>query len=203
MTDTTAEIRSKKAGNTGLTEEIAKKFADAESGHLLAIVEMKVVTVHKDVDSGDRKVDFVITGIEPVDPLAEDHVRSLQRAHFMNRKLHSEDQTLPIPGTAGDNEPTIEGVLSARAKFEPHEYVDTADAICDVCGEPAGAGLHQVLTDDDEPDSDVESTDSLGVSTTIDEPEPTAEATTTPDPWEYSEPEGTDTKTVKDPFVTT
>lgn len=193
MTDTTAQIRAKKTGNTGLTEELAKKFADAEHGHLMAIVELKVVTVHKDVDSGDRQVDFVITDLEPVDAMAEDHVRGLQRAHFMNRKLHSEDGQLAID-TRDDLEPTVEQVLAAGTSHIPHPYMDTADALCEVCQQPAGAALHQELTDDEEP-----------VEESVDEPdekpEPDPAAATEPDPWEYEKPEGAKESTVLDPFA--
>lgn len=117
MTDTTANIRAKKCGNTGLTEDIAKRFADAESGHLLAIVELKVDEVHKKADGADRKVDFIVTTIEPVmDHLAEDHVRGLQRALFMNRKLHSDDEQLQLD-TASDREQTVGEVVAGGAHF--------------------------------------------------------------------------------------
>lgn len=116
MTDS-AKIRAKGLNATGVTEDIITKLADAEGGHMVAVVELKVDEVHKKVD-GDRRVDLVITQCEPApDQQTIDHLRNLQRSFYYERKLHSEDEQLTIE-TRDDLEPTVEQVLAAGKHFE-------------------------------------------------------------------------------------
>lgn len=171
MTDTTAKIRAKGLNATGVTEDIATRLADAESGHLIAVVELKVEEVHKKVD-GDRRVDLVITTLEPaVDKIAEDHLREFQRALYYNRAVDEAQPTLD-----DGPEPTVNEVLGrgqsllehdddgeviglwdgntddAQAPaLTPHEYQDTADSVCgrQGCGQPAFAAIHMDATDED------------------------------------------------------
>lgn len=196
MTDTTAQIAAKGCKSTGITEDLALKFYD-QLGRKHAIVELSSHARSENED-GKQSVTLQILSVEPVAPEAEDHVRNLQRAMFMNRRLHSEDGQLTID-TRGDLEPTIEGVLAARAQYEPHTYVDTADATCDICGDPAGASLHQVLTDDEEPQEEDQADE-------LEDPAAADNEAGKPDPWEYPEGEGpapADATTVKDPFAVT
>lgn len=115
MTDTKGNIRARKLGNTGITEDILKKIADAKGGHVLAIVELKADEVHEKVDGDDRKVDFVIDTIEPVvdgqlDGTVVDHVRNIQAALYRNRKLNDSGEELPFDGDGP--EPTVKDVLA-------------------------------------------------------------------------------------------
>lgn len=115
MSDTKGNIRAKKLGNTGITENILKRIADARGGHILAIVELKADMVHEKVDGDDRLVDFLIDTLEPVvdgqlDGRIVEHVRTLQSALFRNRKLAENGPELPIDGSDGP-EPTVEQVL--------------------------------------------------------------------------------------------
>lgn len=116
MTDT-AKIRAKGLNATGITEDIVTRLADANGGHLVAVIELKVDEIHNKVD-GDRRVDLVITQCEPApDQNTVDHLRNLQRSFYYERKLHSEDEQLQIE-TREDLEPTVEQVLAAGKEFE-------------------------------------------------------------------------------------
>ncbi|MDP9820408.1 hypothetical protein [Nocardioides massiliensis] len=119
MSDTTAKIRAKGLNATGITDDMATRFADQESGHLIAVVELEVAAVSKNVTSGDRAVDLVITHIEPATTtLAEDHLREFQRALFYNRKVDDNGDQLPLDG--GD-EPTVEQVRGHGAALVEHD----------------------------------------------------------------------------------
>lgn len=124
MTDTKGNIRARKLGNTGITEDILKKIADAKGGHVLAIVELKADTIHEQVDGDDRLVDFLIDTIEPVvdgqlDGRVVDHVREIQAALFRNRKLSENGPELPL---AGDGpEPTVKDVLGHGQSLLDHD----------------------------------------------------------------------------------
>lgn len=118
MSDTKGNIRARKLGNTGITEDILTKIANAKGGHIVAIVELRADTIHEQVDGDDRTVDFLIDTIEAVvdgklDGALVDHVRDIQRALHRNRMLAENGPQLPIDGDDAD-EPTVEGVLAAR-----------------------------------------------------------------------------------------
>jgi hypothetical protein len=145
MTDTKGNIRARKLGNTGITEDILRRVADAKGGHVLAIVELKAETIHEQVVGDDRLVDFVIDTIEPVvdgklNGRLDDHVRGIQRALFRNRKsTEGHDTPLPIE----ESEPAMSDVLAeGAALFDQDED-----------GEPV---LWDGDTDDDEPGDDAD-----------------------------------------------
>lgn len=116
MTDTNVKIRAKGCANTGVTDELATKLYSNKGGRIMAIVELKVDETHEKAD-GDRKVDLVITELEPVVDGAlngrlDEHVRTIQAALFRNRALlENGGDTLPFE--EGGVEPTVEGVMAA------------------------------------------------------------------------------------------
>lgn len=116
MTDTNVKIRAKGCANTGVTDELATKLYGNKGGRIMAIVELKVDETHEKAD-GDRKVDLVITELEPVVDGAlngrlDEHVRTIQAALFRNRALlENGGDTLPFE--EGGVEPTVEGVMAA------------------------------------------------------------------------------------------
>jgi hypothetical protein len=155
MTDTTANIRSKGCETTGLTEEIARKLADGKPGkRLMAVVELEYVMPHGPDKEGKRKIDLVISLLEPApSQMTEDHLRELTRSFHYERKLQTEGEELPL-GQEGD-EPTVEQVTTAGKALEPHDFVPTQEGdatICDVCGEDADDARHHIPADlEDEP----------------------------------------------------
>lgn len=142
MTDYTGQIRAKRLGNTGITEDHVQEMFANKGGYHMAVVELRVDEVHDKVD-GKRKVDLIIDNVElaPNDDTVA-HLRNLQRSFHYERKLHSEGETLDIDG-ADDLEPKVADVLAEGAKHTPHEFVDTPDGDCDVCGQTGGAPVHQ------------------------------------------------------------
>lgn len=162
MPDTTAKIRSKGLDSTGVTEEVAAQMYNSLGRYTMAIVELKHEDHGKNAE-GKRRVELVITMVEPaLDDTLENHLRELTRTLDYNRRLTSPDQELPIDRDA--NEPTVEGVVAAAKKLEPHPFVDTNGVgdeygTCDVCGDAPGDPRHQILGDADdqgteEPDPD-------------------------------------------------
>lgn len=111
MTDTTAKIRSKGLDGTGLTEEIATRIADAETGTLVCVVEISYAALHKE-SGGKRAVDFVINTVEPApDQASADHLRNLARAIYHGRRLHAEDKQ-PQLDSINDVVPSVGDVIT-------------------------------------------------------------------------------------------
>jgi len=140
MTDTTATINAKGLDATGITEEIAADLFHKVGTHLIAIVDLQVVDKHGPNVKGKRKVTLSIDGIEPaLDKNVAEHLRELTRTMYFNRQV---DQPLD-----GGEERTVDDVLAAGKKHEPHPYLASGlaiddDAICDVCGQHEGAAVH-------------------------------------------------------------
>jgi len=198
MPDTTAKIRAKGLDTTGVTEEIASQLFTQVGRHYMAIVEFKVEEPHGPNGEGKRRVDLVLTQVEPaVDDSLAEHLRELTRTLYYNRNLDGHTGTTL---TTGSDEPTVEAVLAAGAKHRPHPFVsggvgDTdgpnpGKPICDVCGLLEAAAVHSAQ--DTLPDPfEIPAGDQADV------PE---------EPWEYDEPEGTDaqltTAAVEEPAST-
>ena len=124
MTDTLGNIRSKKLGATGFTESLLTKYADANSGSVIAIVELVVDEVHNKAD-GTRKVDFVINTAEPAtNQRLEDTLREMQRAMYRHR-----------PDVQGQE--TLQGVEAGPSLDDVAASVD-ALVTKDETGEPVG-----------------------------------------------------------------
>lgn len=118
MPDTKGNIRARKLGNTGITEDILTKIANAKGGSILAIVELKADTIHEQVAGDDRTVDFLVETIEPVvdgklNGALVDHVRDIHAALHRNRMLAENGPQLPIDGQP--ELPTNEQVVAAGA----------------------------------------------------------------------------------------
>lgn len=140
MTDTTAKILTKGCESTGLTEEIANDLFRKVGSHFMAIVELEVVYPHGPNTDGKRRIDLRLKQVEPaMDANLADHLRELTRTLYFNRQV---DQPL----NSGD-EPSVDQVLAAGRKHEPHPYLASTlstddDAICDVCGQVEGVPVH-------------------------------------------------------------
>lgn len=148
MTDT-AKIRAKGLDATGVTEEIARRIADAEAGTLMCVVEIDYAEVHKP-KGGDRRVDFVIRTVEPAPNQAtEDHLRELTRSFYYERQLISPDGQLTIE-TREDLEPTVLDVVAAGKALTAHDFTPVPDDPetgaetdeCDVCGNERDSAVH-------------------------------------------------------------
>lgn len=132
MTDYTAKISERGCDKTGITEELIAQCYNGGRGELVAIVNLKPAREHRDLGTGNKKLDFVITEIEPViatngdieRQLAE-HIRTITAALYRNRAIA--DGELPFDGE-DSNEPTVPEVLAAGAAL-----IET-----DEDGQPAG-----------------------------------------------------------------
>lgn len=124
MADTKGNIRARKLGNTGITEDILTKIANAKGGHVLAIVELKADTIHEQVDGDDRTVDFLIEEIEPVvdgklNGALVSHVRDIHAALHRNRMLAENGPQLPLDGQP--QPPSNDEVLAAAPALIEHD----------------------------------------------------------------------------------
>lgn len=156
---TTANLKAVTTTAHGMTEPIAKQFFDQKGKKGLAIIEFRSAGFHEALDDKD-KVDLEILSFEVVDEAAEEHVRGLQRALFMNRKLKSEDEQLTLD-SAEDLEPTVADVMAHGRQFTPHEFTSTGRGDdgewldeCEVCGNEHDHTLHaeaDELVEDEEP----------------------------------------------------
>jgi hypothetical protein len=156
MTDTTAKIRAKGLEATGVTEEIANQMFTQVGKHFMFICEAKVEEPHGPNAEGKRRVDLILTQVEPaMDQVLEDHLRELTRTVYQNRVLTSEDAQLQIE-TAADLEPSVEDIIAARqaadAADRPHEFVDDGAGDCEACDGPKANPIHAELDDPDEAD---------------------------------------------------
>lgn len=108
MTDT-AKIASKNSlNNTGVTEDLTRKFADRLGRTVVAIIELKSVAVTNDLDD-DRVVKLELGFIEPIDDdddgSVAEHLRELARALYNQRQPEQ-----PIDSVA-DQERTPDDVV--------------------------------------------------------------------------------------------
>lgn len=115
MSDYTASINSKGCDKTGVTEDLASELYHGGRSTMLAIVELSVVKDSNNHVTGTKGVQLMIDTIEPVvcgnseiEERAQNDIRRVMRALFMNRKM-AEGETLPLD----DTEPKLADVLSA------------------------------------------------------------------------------------------
>lgn len=168
---TTAQIAAKGCKSTGITEEMAESLHNQLGKTLVAVVELRAEGRTEKLN-GDEKVSLSILTIEPAPNRdTEDHLRELARAFHYERKLAESGPTLP--GTEDDGPaPKVVDVLAAGKSHEPHQYLDTVDAVCDACDQPAGAAIHSVPADqDEEADDTTDPGESEGLADLDDEPE--------------------------------
>lgn len=130
---TTAKIAGKGTKDTGLTEELAKRFHDQLGRKGIAIVEFCSET-RTEKRNGDENVGLSILTFEPAtSDLAEDHLRELARGFYYERGIA--DGQLALEESL---EPKVSDILAAGKPFTPHPFlpVDASqeDPICDVCG---------------------------------------------------------------------
>lgn len=156
MTDTTPKINAATGSGTGIDQELARKLFDKGPGTVIvAVVEMRVVKKHGPHLDDTTSVDLNIIGLQPVydDPETEDHLRNIKRRLWHERKVATDGETLPgVDGQAGE-EPSVADLVTAGAKYEPHDFIqapgEPEDQVCDRCGKPKFAKLHNA--DDPEP----------------------------------------------------
>lgn len=201
MTDTTALIRAKKAGSTGITEQLANQMYNNQGAHYMAIVEFKVDERHEKAD-GTRKVDLVITQIEPAtDSMLEEYLRELTRVGYLNRQ--QTDGQLAIDQSLGQ-ERTVADVLASGGRYKPHPFlpVDASqdNPICDVCGGIEASAVHSTQEVLDEPDDEGDEEETAAILEDPDAMAAIEEAEAEADPWAYDAPEG-QAATIPDPFT--
>jgi 2,4-dienoyl-CoA reductase-like NADH-dependent reductase (Old Yellow Enzyme family) len=130
---TTAKIAAKGTQNTGLTEDLAKRFHDQLGRKGIAIVEFCSETRTEKRD-GDETVGLSILTFEPATTqLAEDYLRELSRGFHFDRGVA--DGQLALDETL---EPKVADILAAGKPFIPHPFLPANasedNPICDVCG---------------------------------------------------------------------
>lgn len=164
--DYSGNIRSKKCGNTGFTEEVLGQLYKRKGGTILMISEVKVEETREKSD-GSRKVEFIIQNTEPVldgnlNGRAVNTIQNVMRALYVIRQ---QDQQLPL--SPGDHvEPTVEDTLAAMEAavqtdgegevtgfYEPGTDPDV--------GVPADREPGQVAVDVGDPFADPETDDSV------------------------------------------
>lgn len=139
---TTASINSKGTNDTGINDDMIKSLHDNLGKAIVAVVEIRSESRVENL-KGDEKVNLVIQTLEPAtSPEAEDYLRKFARSLHTERKLNSDDETLDIQ-TSDDLEPKVADVLAEGAKHMPHEFADTPDGDCEICGQTGGAAIHQ------------------------------------------------------------
>lgn len=148
---TTAKITSKGTSGTGITEDLAKRCHDRLGHKVLAVVEL-VAETRSEKRNGDESVTLSILTVEPApNSDTEDHLRDLARSFYYERALEEHGPTLD-----GGDEPSVDQVLAAGAKHQPHPYIASTlavedDAVCDVCGQIEAAAVHADRTGLDDP----------------------------------------------------
>lgn len=130
---TTAKIAAKGCQDTGLTEDLAKRYHDQLGRKGIAIVEFCSET-RTEKRSGDETVGLSILTFEPApSDLAEDHLRELARGFYYERGIA--DGQLALEETL---EPKVADILAAGKPFTPHPFLPANSSednpICDVCG---------------------------------------------------------------------
>lgn len=175
MTDTTAKIAAKGLKATGVTEELARKYYDDLGSKHLAIVELTVDGRTEKTDGKQQVQLTLSMVEPSIDPTLDDHLRELSRAMYFNRKLHSEDDQPALDsgddiepkvsdvlanGQAllehddngevvglwdGNTDDDSDAANPGPDAYRPHDYIDTAHAVCGYqgCGQPADAQVHQ------------------------------------------------------------
>jgi hypothetical protein len=139
---TTAKITAKGTSGTGITEDLAKRCHDQLGRKILAVVEL-VAETRSEKRNGDESVSLSILTVEPApNTMTEDHLRELARSFYYERQLAESGPTLD-----GPDEPSVDDVLAAGAKHQPHPYLASTlsvddNAVCDVCGQHEGASVH-------------------------------------------------------------
>lgn len=125
MNDTTAKILAKGCQSTGITEELAGRLHDQLGKKVMAVVELESTSRTEHTD-GKETVQLRILSVEPaVEQIADDHLRTFQRALFVNRARDEGQPTLD-----GDEpSPSVADVVNGRG----HALIERDDA-----GEPVG-----------------------------------------------------------------
>lgn len=125
MPDITGSIRTKKLGETGVTEDHLAADHKHPGTYRMAVCELVVEMPHGPDAEGNRKVDYRITMLEPVPEDQEEAVRSYLRTLY---RLRPEQQGQAVlTGTAGDDEQSAADALATmeaglpEAPEEPQE----------------------------------------------------------------------------------
>ena len=111
MPDITGTIRTKKLGETGVTEEQLASDHKAPGRYRMAVVELVVEMPHGPDAEGNRKVDYRITMLEPVPEEQEERVRDYLRTLY---RLRPEQQGQAVLlGTGGEEQGSADVSLAS------------------------------------------------------------------------------------------
>lgn len=155
MPDITGSIRTKKLGETGVTEEQLAEDHKHPGRYRMAVCELVVEMPHGPDAEGNRKVDYRITMLEPVPDDQEDRVREYLRTLY---RLRPEQQGQAVlTGTSGDDAQSAADSLTTMEAGLP-EVPDTppGPAVADPFAVPAetcpadGCGLPEFHEGDHE-----------------------------------------------------
>lgn len=122
MPDTTARVRAKGLDATGVTEALAERLWGRAHGgqpgeYLVALVELQAVEPHGPSVDGKKRIDLVLTIVEPaMDKATEDTVRELMRAMVSQRRI--EEGEIPLDGTTLDLETARTGAIARIERDE-------------------------------------------------------------------------------------
>lgn len=160
--DYTGRIRAKGLTGTGVTEAMLGRHHRNKGGRLMIVASIHVAGVSENLDEGTGDVAYVIDELEVAPDTAMDHVRNLVRSFNYERLLDANGPTLPLDdhGDMRGDEPTVEQVVAAGGRFEPHPFLpvltgeDDEAPICDVCGLVEDTGPHDTSTDEPPVDDD-------------------------------------------------
>lgn len=153
--DYKGQIRSKRLGGTGVTEEQIRALYTRKGKFFVGLIEIEVEETHEKKD-GNRKVDlllnqvWLVTGEDDAAAELEAHLRQLMRTLHQNKVLKSDQEALDIQ-VQGDLEPSVAEVIAAKIAHdsgEPHAFEpgepDEDGGTC-WCGEDFEADVHQVV----------------------------------------------------------
>ena len=121
MPETTAKIRAKGLATTGVSEDLAQHMFNQGAGQYhMAIVELMTVEPHGPTAEGKRRIDLVLTQVEPATTIeAERVLRDLARAIAMARRV--EDGQLTLDGTNNPQEALTAATAAAEAYVQRDE----------------------------------------------------------------------------------
>lgn len=119
MPDITGSIRTKKLGETGITEDTLAADWKHPGQFRMAVVELRVEMPHGPDAEGNRKVDYVISMLEPVPEDQDERVRSYLRTLYRMRPEQQGQAVLT--GTAGEDEQGVEDALATMTAGLPDE----------------------------------------------------------------------------------
>ena len=145
MSTYNATINAKGCDKTGITEDLAAQLFNGGRSTILVIAELSVVKDHTNHVTGAKGVQLMIDTIEPVvcatnsevEERADNDIRRVMRALYMNRATANGDAELPL-GDQSD-EPVLADVLAAAEAVVETDETGEVVGLHDHTKEPAPA----------------------------------------------------------------